>query len=93
SIIHLNDNRTFCFQPHTYYGLEYKYIIEHITGKLSYADMVAKLNVAIHQFAKRQMTWFRHVERHGARIHWIDGLLPLAEKLEQIESLLAAEKG
>lgn len=57
----------------TYYGLEYKYITLHLTGKLSYDQMFSLLNTAIHQFAKRQMTWFRRMERKGINIHWLDG--------------------
>ncbi len=71
-----------------YYGLEYKFITLYLTGELEYNEMVEKLNVAIHQFAKRQMTWFRGMERKGATIHWVDGLLPMAEKLEQIKTIL-----
>jgi len=54
-----------------YYGLEYKYITQHLLGELSYNEMVNQLNIAIHQFAKRQMTWFRGMERRGVKIHWI----------------------
>ena len=57
----------------TYYGLEYKYITLHLVGNLSYDQMFEKLNTAIHQFAKRQMTWFRRMEKQGAEIHWLDG--------------------
>jgi tRNA dimethylallyltransferase len=70
-----------------YYGLEYRYVTEYVTGKLQYDEMVQKLNVAIHQFAKRQMTWFRHMERKGAVIHWIDGFLPMEEKVSKIIDL------
>ena len=65
-----------------YYGLEYKYITHYILGKLRYESMVEQLNIAIHQFAKRQMTWFRKMEREGTVIHWIAGELKLEEKLE-----------
>jgi tRNA dimethylallyltransferase len=71
-----------------YYGLEYKFITEYLIGKLPYKDMVEKLNVAIHQFAKRQMTWFRSMERKGAIIHWIDGFLSMDEKMKTIRNLL-----
>lgn len=71
-----------------YYGLEYKFITEYLIGKLEYHGMVEKLNIAIHQFAKRQMTWFRGMERKGAVIHWIDGFLPMEEKLLQVEQLM-----
>jgi tRNA dimethylallyltransferase len=54
-----------------YYGLEYKFTVEHLTGKIAYSEMVERLNIAIHQFAKRQMTWFRGMERRGAVIHWV----------------------
>ena len=57
-----------------YYGLEYKFLTQHLIGQLSYDEMVSKLNVAIHQFAKRQMTWFRRMEKQGTVIHWLDGL-------------------
>lgn len=67
-----------------YYGLEYKYITLFITGKLTYSEMFTSLETAIHQFAKRQMTWFRGMERKGIRIHWIDGELPMEKKLESV---------
>ncbi len=66
-----------------YYGLEYKYITQYLTGHLSYNEMVNKLNVAIHQFAKRQMTWFRKMEREGAEIFWIDGELPPEQRRKE----------
>ena len=56
-----------------YYGLEYKYLTLHLTGKISADEMFSLLNTAIHQFAKRQMTWFRRMEKKGIRIHWLDG--------------------
>lgn len=71
-----------------YYGLEYKFVTQYLTGILSYDEMVRLLNIAIHQFAKRQMTWFRKMEREGTQIHWIDGHLPLEEKVNRILSLL-----
>ncbi len=71
-----------------YYGLEYKYVTNYLTGKLSYNEMVKDLEIAIHQFAKRQMTWFRGMERRGIKINWIDSELPLEEKLEKILMLL-----
>lgn len=67
-----------------YYGLEYKYVTEHVIGKLSYDEMYRQLEIAIHQFAKRQMTWFRGMERRGCTIHWIDALLPMEEKVRVI---------
>ena len=71
-----------------YYGLEYKFLTQYITGKLSYDEMFNGLNTAIHQFAKRQMTWFRRMENQGMKIHWFDGYQPIEEKLERIISLL-----
>jgi len=56
-----------------YYGLEYRFIAQHLQGKLNRNDMTQKLNSAIHQFAKRQETWFRRMERQGIEIHWLDG--------------------
>ena len=70
-----------------YYGLEYKFVTEHIIGKLSYDEMVRQLEIAIHQFAKRQMTWFRGMERRGIKINWINASLPLEEKIEMIQTL------
>lgn len=67
-----------------YYGLEYKFLTEYITGKLSYDEMVNSLETAIHQFAKRQMTWFRGMERRGFRINWIDASLSMDAKVERI---------
>ena len=71
-----------------FYGLEYKFLALYLTEKLSYSEMVERLNAAIHQFAKRQMTWFRSMERKGTHIHWIDATLPLEEKVLQIVRLL-----
>lgn len=71
-----------------YYGLEYKYVTEYVIGKISYDEMFNQLEIAIHQFAKRQMTWFRGMERRGATIHWIDSSLPMEEKVEAAISLL-----
>lgn len=64
-----------------YYGLEYKYITLYLLGMLSYEEMYSKLEIAIHQFAKRQMTWFRGMERRGFTIHWIDATLPMEDKI------------
>lgn len=66
-----------------YYGLEYKYLTLYCIGQLSYDEMVRQLEIAIHQFAKRQMTWFRGMERRGTTIHWINASLPMEEKVEQ----------
>jgi tRNA dimethylallyltransferase len=67
----------------TYYGLEYRYITEYLCGKKDYGEMVSSLETAIHRFAKRQMTWFRGMERRGLKIHWLDGMLPMEEKLDR----------
>lgn len=72
----------------TYYGLEYKYLTQYITGELTYDEMFAGLNTAIHQFAKRQMTWFRKMEREGFEIRWLDGYMPVDEKTDKIISWL-----
>lgn len=64
-----------------YYGLEYKYLTLHVIGQLSYDEMFRQLETAIHQFAKRQMTWFRGMERRGFTIHWVDAHLPMEEKI------------
>jgi tRNA dimethylallyltransferase len=71
-----------------YYGLEYKFITLFLTGKISYDDMVRDLEIAIHQFAKRQMTWFRGMERRGVKINWIDGKLSQEEKINRVLQLL-----
>ena len=68
-----------------YYGLEYKYVTLYVTGQLTYNDMFSQLETAIHQFAKRQMTWFRGMERRGFVIHWLDTCLPMEEKIAFIE--------
>lgn len=70
-----------------YYGLEYKYLTEYVIGKTTYEQMVSGLEIAIHQFAKRQMTWFRGMERRGFKINWIDYNLPLDEKVTRILDL------
>lgn len=72
-----------------YYGLEYKYLTLHCIGQLSYDEMVRQLEIAIHQFAKRQMTWFRGMERRGIQIHWIDAMLPMEEKINRILELMS----
>jgi tRNA dimethylallyltransferase len=70
-----------------YYGLEYKFVTMYLTGRISYEEMFKSLEIAIHQFAKRQMTWFRGMERKGVKINWIDGELPMEEKIERIIEL------
>lgn len=74
-----------------YYGLEYKFVTEYLIGKLSYEEMFKRLEIAIHQFAKRQMTWFRGMERRGFTIHWIDALLPMDKKVEEILRISKSE--
>ncbi len=71
-----------------YYGLEYKFITNFILGKLTYSELFSQLEIAIHQFAKRQMTWFRGMERRGFSIKWIDVNSPTKEKLEIIKTEL-----
>ena len=71
-----------------YYGLEYKYLTLYCLGRLSYDEMVRQLEIAIHQFAKRQMTWFRGMERRGFTIHWIQSTLPVEERVDKVLSLL-----
>ena len=71
-----------------FYGLEYKFITQHLTGLLTKDDMIKKLEIAIHQFAKRQMTWFRKMEREGTKIHWLDGHLSMEDKLERSKKIL-----
>ena len=71
-----------------FYGLEYKLITQYLQNELNYNDMYQKLNTAIHQFAKRQSTWFRKMEKDGFKIHWINGNLSLEEKLTFIKSIL-----
>jgi tRNA dimethylallyltransferase len=70
-----------------YYGLEYKYVTLYVIGKLSFDEMFRQLEIAIHQFAKRQMTWFRGMERRGFKIHWIEASLPMGEKIKRIKEL------
>ena len=67
-----------------YYGLEYRYISKYLLKELSYDEMFKDLNTAIHQFAKRQMTYFRGMERRGIHIHWIEGQLTMEEKIEEV---------
>ena len=71
-----------------YYGLEYKYATLFLTGAMEYDDMVNGLEIAIHQFAKRQMTWFRGMEKRGVEIKWVDASLPRAEQVEIIMGML-----
>ena len=71
-----------------YYGLEYKFVTLHVTGAVTYDEMIRQLEIAIHQFAKRQMTWFRGMERRGFTIHWIDATLPMEKMMQQAYSLI-----
>mgnify|MGYP001727831752 CR=1 FL=1 len=71
-----------------YYGLEYKFVTQYVIGKLSYDEMYHNLEIAIHQFAKRQMTWFRGMERRGFHINWIDAATPLNEKIAHVQALI-----
>lgn len=70
-----------------YYGLEYKFLTQYIIGELTYEEMFRQLEIAIHQFAKRQMTWFRGMERRGIKIHWIDAQWNINEKVSAILEL------
>ena len=70
-----------------YYGLEYKFVTEYLIGRLSYNEMFRQLEIAIHQFAKRQMTWFRGMERRGFTIHWVNAAQKMEDKVEEILSL------
>lgn len=71
-----------------YYGLEYKFLTMHVTGQLTYEEMFIQLETAIHQFAKRQMTWFRGMERRGFTIHWLDAGMDNKEKIQRIIDLM-----
>ena len=71
-----------------YYGLEYKFVTEYLIGKCTYDEMFTRLEIAIHQFAKRQMTWFRGMERRGFKINWIDATLPMEDKVATIIQLI-----
>ncbi|MBQ5751383.1 MAG: tRNA (adenosine(37)-N6)-dimethylallyltransferase MiaA [Bacteroidaceae bacterium] len=71
-----------------YYGLEYKFLTQYVIGEIGYDEMVNGLEIAIHQFAKRQMTWFRGMEKRGVEIHWLDASRPVDELMEQIKGLL-----
>ena len=75
-----------------YYGLEYKFVTEYLMGQTSYDEMFTRLEIAIHQFAKRQMTWFRGMERRGGKIKWIDATLPMDEKIEIIKQLITDDE-
>jgi tRNA dimethylallyltransferase len=72
-----------------FYGLEYRFLTMHLLGELNFNDMFQKLNSGIHAFAKRQMTWFRKMERNGTTIHWLEGPWDLKRKIEEVELILA----
>ncbi len=74
-----------------YYGLEYKFIAQYIAGELNYSEMSQNLNIAIHQFAKRQMTWFRRMEKNRIKINWINGDLALNEKINIIMNIISSD--
>ena len=76
-----------------FYGLEYKYLTMHLTGEINYNEMFSLLNTSIHQFAKRQMTWFRRMEKNGVKIHWIDGNIDLDSKLMVVMGVLRNYQG
>jgi tRNA dimethylallyltransferase len=71
-----------------YYGLEYKFVTLHVIGEISYEEMFSQLEIAIHQFAKRQMTWFRGMEKRGFTIHWLDFSLPVSEKIDKVFTII-----
>jgi tRNA dimethylallyltransferase len=72
-----------------YYGLEYKFLTQHVIGELTFDEMFHQLETAIHQFAKRQMTWFRGMERRGFHIHWLDATLSMEEKINKIINIIS----
>ena len=72
-----------------YYGLEYKFLTQYAIGELTFDEMFLQLETAIHQFAKRQMTWFRGMERRGFTIHWLDATLPMEEKIDKIANMIS----
>lgn len=76
-----------------YYGLEYKFVTQYLTGKLKYDEMKQLLEIAIKQFAKRQMTWFRGMERRGYKIEWIDGMQPMEERVNQTVEYFLKKSG
>ncbi|MBO6034728.1 MAG: tRNA (adenosine(37)-N6)-dimethylallyltransferase MiaA, partial [Paludibacteraceae bacterium] len=71
-----------------YYGLEYKFVTQYVTGELTYSEMFSGLEIAIHQFAKRQMTWLRGMEKRGFKMHWIDYSIPDDEKCRMVLDLI-----
>lgn len=75
-----------------FYGLEYRFLTQYIQGEITYDELFRGLNTAIHQFAKRQMTWFRRMQRKGFHINWIDGQLPLSEKVKFVEDIISESR-
>lgn len=75
-----------------YYGLEYKYLTLHVIGEITFEEMFTQLETAIHQFAKRQMTWFRGMERRGSEIHWIDATQPMDIKVEKALEIISNQQ-
>ena len=73
----------------SFYGLEYKYVTQYLNRQLDYEKMHKLLETAIHQFSKRQMTWFRRMERSGTRINWLDGMLGMDEKVIMVKSIIS----
>lgn len=71
-----------------FYGLEYRFVTQYLSGEISYDELFRRLNTAIHQFSKRQMTWFRRMEKQGFEIHWLDGNLSHEQKMMQLMTLL-----
>ena len=71
-----------------YYGLEYKFLGMYISGQIDFDSMQSKLEIAIHQFAKRQMTWFRKMEKEGHKVHWIDVNNPMEIILQEMENTI-----
>jgi tRNA dimethylallyltransferase len=74
-----------------YYGLEYKFITLYLLNEISYNEMFSKLETAIRQFSKRQMTWFRRMERQGTKIYWLDGYMSMDEKLERVKEIVQSQ--
>ena len=83
--------KTYAPDDLVYYGLEYKFVTEYLIGQTTYDEMFSRLEIAIHQFAKRQMTWFRGMERRGFKINWIDATLPMEQKIAKILELSQLE--
>lgn len=75
-----------------YYGLEYKYVTQYVTGRISLQEMHDQLEIAIHQFAKRQMTWFRGMDKRGIKIEWIDAEQPMGKKVEEALNIVFERK-